>query len=79
MADDENVTELPQQQNQQKGKKTPQSILAEIKNQFMSKKATEFKNKATAAMEEVDKLEKALALKRAELDKLVKEYEAEIS
>jgi len=78
MADDEKVTDLNQNQ-QQKGKKTPESILAEIKNQFNSKKATDFKNKATAAMEEIDKLEKSLALKKAELDKLVQEYQAEIA
>jgi uncharacterized FlaG/YvyC family protein len=78
MADDENVTELPTNNNQGgKKKKTPQDILTEIENQFMSKAQGEFKNKATAALEEVKKCEKNLALAKANLNKLVEEYQAE--
>lgn len=77
MADDENtnVTDLGNKGGQKK--KTAADLLNEIKNQMLGKKTGEFKTKATVALENIDKLEKSLALARAELQKLVDEYTAE--
>lgn len=81
MADDENVTDLPVTNQQQGGKKkkTPQDILNEIENQFLNKAQSEFKTKATSALEEVKKCEKNLALAKANLAKMIEEYQAENS
>lgn len=77
MSDDngnDNVTEI----KQQKGKKTAASVLGEVKQQFMNKKAGDFKNKAAAVMEEIDKLNALKAVKEAELAKMCSEFDAEM-
>lgn len=60
------------------GKKTASSVLGEVKQQFMNKKAGDFKTKAAAVMEEIDKLNALKAVKEAELAKMCAEFDAEM-
>lgn len=80
MADDNNVTDLPEQQ--QKGSprpKSPEAIMNEIKASFLKQKAEALKQKMQAKMAELDKLKSSTAICEAELAKMIEEYQAETS
>lgn len=80
MADD-NVTDLPGQNGGgNSGKPKPaKSVLAEVRAQFLNKKAGDFKTKAAAKMEEIEKLKVSLALAEKQLADIIAEYEASVS
>jgi hypothetical protein len=73
---DDNVTEIPSNNNGKKPRK-PEDIIAEINGEFKAQKAKEFKTKATEVLKEIDLHEKNKALAVAKLEKLKEEFLAD--